>query len=72
MSDLETFRNETKAWLEANCPPSMRGPGASAIGEESDSPIWGGRRAKWTNPDGKLWLDRMAGQGWTAPAWPTE
>jgi alkylation response protein AidB-like acyl-CoA dehydrogenase len=72
MSDLETFRSETRAWLEANCPPSMRGSGASAIAEEGDSPIWGGRRAKWTNPEGKLWLDRMAGKGWTAPTWPKE
>jgi alkylation response protein AidB-like acyl-CoA dehydrogenase len=72
VSDLETFRSETRAWLEANCPPSMRGPGASAVGEENDSPIWGGRRAKWTNPDGKLWLDRMAEKGWTAPTWPRE
>jgi hypothetical protein len=26
MSDLETFRHETRAWLEANCPPEMRRP----------------------------------------------
>ena len=26
MSDLETFRSETRAWLEANCPPEMRKP----------------------------------------------
>src|SRR5436190_239376 len=25
MSDLETFRTEARTWLEANCPPSMRG-----------------------------------------------
>jgi acyl-CoA dehydrogenase len=24
MSDLETFRADTRAWLEANCPPEMR------------------------------------------------
>ena len=72
MSDLESFRSETRAWLEANCPPSMRGAGAPPVGEESDSPIWGGRRAKWTNPEGKLWLDRMAAKGWTAPTWPKE
>jgi alkylation response protein AidB-like acyl-CoA dehydrogenase len=28
MTDLETFRAETRAWLEANCPPEMRQPGA--------------------------------------------
>ena len=26
MSDLEKFRRETRAWLEANCPPEMRRP----------------------------------------------
>ena len=26
MSDLEKFRSETRAWLEANCPPEMRRP----------------------------------------------
>jgi hypothetical protein len=26
MTDLEKFRRETRAWLEANCPPEMRRP----------------------------------------------
>ena len=26
MSDLNAFRNETRDWLEANCPESMRTP----------------------------------------------
>jgi acyl-CoA dehydrogenase len=26
MAELETFRAETRAWLEANCPPEMRQP----------------------------------------------
>jgi hypothetical protein len=29
MSDLEQFRKETRAWLEANCPPEMRKPATS-------------------------------------------
>jgi len=72
VSDLESFRTEARAWLEENCPPSMRSGGANAIGEEGDAPIWGGRRAKWSNPEGKLWLDRMGAKGWTAPTWPKE
>ena len=28
MADLEQFRAETRAWLEANCPASMRTPNA--------------------------------------------
>jgi len=68
MSDLDVFRAETRAWLEANCPASMRGSGVS----DDDASIWGGRRAKWPNPEAKLWLDRMAAKGWTAPTWPRE
>ena len=26
MSDMESFRNETRSWLEVNCPASMRLP----------------------------------------------
>jgi alkylation response protein AidB-like acyl-CoA dehydrogenase len=64
MADLETFRSETRAWLEANCPASMRTP----MGE--DDVIWGGRNEVYNNPDSKAWLDAMASRGWTAPMWP--
>ncbi|MGR4863515.1 acyl-CoA dehydrogenase family protein [Caulobacter sp. LARHSG274] len=64
--DLETFRAETRAWLEANYPPSLNAP----MGE--DEAPWGGRQAVWRNPDAKLWLDRMAQRGWTAPMWPRQ
>ena len=71
MSDIENFRAETRKWLEENCPPSMRG-GALAVTDDTDNSIWGGRKAVWKNPEGKLWLDRMAAKGWTAPSWPKE
>ena len=66
MADLEQFRAETRAWLEANCPASMRTP---MVEEEV---VWGGRNQKFVNPDSKVWLDRMVAKGWTAPAWPKE
>ena len=62
--DIDTFRTETRAWLEANCPASMRTP------MTADETPWGGRRFQWKNPDAKLWLERMAERGWTAPTWP--
>ncbi|HWK37245.1 acyl-CoA dehydrogenase family protein [Sphingomonas sp.] len=66
MTDLDTFRAETRAWLEENCPPSMREP----VHGEADI-NWGGRRADYANkPDQKLWMDRMAARGWTVPDWP--
>jgi acyl-CoA dehydrogenase len=64
--DLTTFRSETRAWLEANCPAAMREP----VRGEADV-NWGGRRADYSrNPDQKLWMDRMAERGWTVPDWP--
>jgi alkylation response protein AidB-like acyl-CoA dehydrogenase len=66
MSALETFRVETRDWLQENCPLSMRrrlDPG-EALG--------GGAKRTSPNPDSYLWLERMAERGWTAPTWPTE
>jgi alkylation response protein AidB-like acyl-CoA dehydrogenase len=71
MSELETFRAETRRWLEENCPPSMRG-GATNIADETDNSIWGGRKAVWKNPEARQWLERMGAKGWTAPTWPKD
>jgi len=65
--ELETFRAETRTWLEENCPPAMRTP---MTGE--DDAVWGGRNYKFASDDHKAWLDRMAAKGWTAPMWPKE
>ena len=65
MSDLESFRRETRAWLEANCPAEMRRPVAS----ESDA-CWGGRHFKFQSEAQRRWLQLMGERGWTVPAWP--
>ncbi|MDE0178121.1 MAG: acyl-CoA dehydrogenase family protein [Gammaproteobacteria bacterium] len=58
------FRLEAREWLAENCPESLRrGLGGYTAG---------GRKATYANPDTKLWLDRMAERGWTAPTWPKE
>ena len=67
MTDLETFRRETRAWLEANCPAEMRTPA-----NDDDDRCWGGRNATFKSPAQKQWLDVMAARGWTAPEWPKE
>ena len=64
ITDLDTFRRETRAWLEENCPPSMRTP------LPLDEIVEGGRNGTFKNPESKLWLERMAAKGWTAPQWP--
>ena len=66
MGALEEFRADTRAWLEENCPESMRLP------ESEEEMIGGGTKQVYKNPDAKLWLDRMASKGWTAPMWPSE
>jgi len=67
MSDLESFREETRDWLEANCPASMRIPAAG----EADI-CWGGRNFVFQSEDQRLWLERMGARGWTVPSWPKE
>ena len=67
MNELEQFRSEVRAWLEANCPESMRHPYRS----EADI-CWGGRKWKFQSDDQQAWLRRMAEKGWTAPSWPVQ
>ena len=68
MTDLDTFRTETRAWLAENCPPEMREP------VRADTDIcWGGRRYDpAANPPQARWLKAMAERGWTVPDWPKE
>jgi len=66
MDELERFRAEVRRFIEESCPPSMRTPGGEA------DEVWGGRRAVFSHPDAKVWLDRMAARGFTAPTWPRE
>ena len=65
--DTNQFRDDTRAWLEENCPPTMR----TSPTTDSDT-IWGGRNAVYENPEAKQWLDAMGSKGWTCPTWPTE
>jgi alkylation response protein AidB-like acyl-CoA dehydrogenase len=67
MTDLESFRAATRAWLEANCPAEMREP----MRDEGDA-CWGGRNPSFKNEAQKLWLERMAARGWTVPDWPAD
>ena len=67
MSDLEKFRSETRAWLQANCPPEMRKPMTS----DGDT-FWGGRNTKFSSEPQRVWFERMRDKGWTVPDWPKE
>jgi alkylation response protein AidB-like acyl-CoA dehydrogenase len=62
MSELDTFRKETREFLEQNCPQSMR----------DQHFHWEDAHAHYDNDDARRWLKVMADRGWTAPAWPKE
>ena len=68
MADLENFRAEAAAWLDANAPAEIRG----LVGNPETGGNWGGRRATFDPPQLKHWLDRCVEKGWTAPEWPAE
>jgi acyl-CoA dehydrogenase len=67
MTDLDTFRAETRAWLDANCPAEMRHP----IRSEADV-CWGGRNWTFQSDAQRQWLEVMATRGWTVPDWPKD
>ena len=66
MSTIEDFRRETRAWLEANCPQSMRTP------MPDGDLVWGGRTVEFKTEDQRLWFERMRDKGWFCPDWPAE
>jgi len=67
MTDIDTFRSETRVWLEANCPAEMRQPMRS----EADA-CWGGRNWSFQSDAQRQWLEAMTGRGWTVPDWPKD
>ncbi|MBM3103903.1 acyl-CoA dehydrogenase family protein [Pseudomonas sp. V1] len=66
MSAIEQFRQATRDWLEANCPPSLRS--ATPDGEM----VWGGRHVEFPSDDARLWFERLRDKGWFCPQWPSE
>ncbi len=56
---LDDFRAETRTWLEANCPQSMRN---RTLHFEDAHEIY-------STADARLWLERAVTRGWTAPTW---
>ncbi|MGA0607927.1 acyl-CoA dehydrogenase family protein [Phenylobacterium sp. VNQ135] len=67
-AELDAFRTEVRAWLEANYPPELRDANAKTDPEA----IWGGRPFEGSDDPQIVWMRRVAEKGWTAPAWPKE
>lgn len=66
MTDHNQFRADTRAWLEANCPPSQRLPVLEA------EQIWAGKSQYFHNDEARQYFEAMRDKGWTAPEWPAE
>jgi alkylation response protein AidB-like acyl-CoA dehydrogenase len=62
MSEIEDFRQETRAWLKENCPDGAKGRGTVHTGSTKIN----------FKPDIQRWMELMAERGWTVPMWPTE
>ncbi|HEY3798418.1 MAG TPA: acyl-CoA dehydrogenase family protein [Caulobacteraceae bacterium] len=61
--ELEAFRTEARAWLDANFPPSLKGKAGQAMAQAEGGEFTG---------DLKLWKERIGAKGWTAPTWPAQ
>jgi alkylation response protein AidB-like acyl-CoA dehydrogenase len=60
-AELEAFREEARAWLEANFPKALCDRTAAIQGSSVE-----------TDGDAADWKLRMADKGWGTPTWPTE
>ena len=60
--ELEAFRGEARAWLEANFPPSLKGKGLAVLTDEGGAPA----------ADMVAWRKAMGQKGWATPTWPTQ
>jgi alkylation response protein AidB-like acyl-CoA dehydrogenase len=67
-ADLDAFRKDVRAWLEANYPAELNDPKAKTDPEA----VWGGRRFIGSDDPQIVWMQRMAAKGWTTPTWPKE
>src|SRR5258707_15015463 len=67
-TDLDAFRTEVRAWLDANYPAELADPKAKTDPEA----VWGGRRFAGSADPQIVWMQRMAAKGWTTPTWPKE
>jgi alkylation response protein AidB-like acyl-CoA dehydrogenase len=62
--DIDTFRREARAWLEENCPKSVR---------RTDEVDWETAMIPVeASADARLWKERIVAKGWGTPTWPKQ
>lgn len=68
MGELESFREEARAWVRETAPKSLWGTSGSGPFEG----YWGGAKCTETDPNLLRWRDAGIEKQWTAPSWPTK
>lgn len=66
-TQLDAFRHEVRAWLDANCPDEMRDGRA-----DEEAICWGGKDWVFSSDAQRQWLEAAASKGFTVPTWPAE
>jgi alkylation response protein AidB-like acyl-CoA dehydrogenase len=61
--ELEEFRAQARAWLEANFPAGLKGKGGQASEQDEGGEI---------SPELALWRKNIGEKGWATPTWPKE
>jgi alkylation response protein AidB-like acyl-CoA dehydrogenase len=61
-AELEAFRGEVRAWLEANFPASLKRGGGSIADESGEAP----------KGDALAWRKALCAKGWATPTWPAQ
>lgn len=61
-AEQEHFREEVRAWLDANIPPGFEDTVPADVQRQSEEQF------QW----GKAFRRKLAGQGWLAPTWPAQ
>ena len=64
--ELKKFENHVDAWINENCPDSMRTP--MPVSEQ----VWASSNIHFPTNDSKLWFEAMVKKGWCTPEWPKE
>lgn len=67
MTDLASFREEARDWLESNVPAALRGKAG-----DPEALTMGGKKAVYKYPETREWMETAAEKGWTIPHWPKE
>ena len=62
MTDINSFREETRSWLDDHCPAETR----------SLSFHWEDAHKIYSTDAADVWRERMAEKGWIAPTWPKQ